>query len=88
MTNKCQLRIAASEFHQLNAHLFPGDRDEHGAVLLAGISRPRDRWTFHVREVHLANEGTDYVKGKVGYRALHPTFIHRMITRARDEELE
>ena len=87
MTEKCQLRIAASEFAKLNAHLFPGDRDEHGAVLLAGISRPRDRWAFHVREVHLAMEGTDYVKGKIGYRALHPTFIHRLITRARDEKL-
>jgi hypothetical protein len=34
---------------------------------------------------HLAEEGTDYVEGKIGYRALSPMFIHSMITRARDE---
>ena len=26
--------------------------------------------TLHVREVHLAEEGVDYVEGKIGYRAL------------------
>src|SRR5262249_16924985 len=29
----------------------------------------------------------DYVEGRIGYRALNPPFIHRMITRARDEKL-
>ena len=41
-----------------------------------------------VREVHLAREGVDYVEGKIGHRALTPTFIHRLITRARDERRE
>src|SRR5206468_929463 len=36
---------------------------------------------------HLAQEGIDYVEGKIGYRALTPKFIHRLITRARDERL-
>ncbi len=76
MNQRCQLRIAANEYNYLHKHLFPGDRDEHGAVLLAGVSRRRDLLTLHVREVHVAEEGRDYVKGKVGYRALHPTFIH------------
>lgn len=68
-------------------HLFPGDGDEHGAVLLAGVSAPENKVTLHVREVHLAREGLDYVHGKVGYRALTPQFIHKLITRARDERL-
>jgi molybdopterin/thiamine biosynthesis adenylyltransferase len=87
MTEKCILRIAQQDFDTLKNHLFPGDFDEHGAVLLAGISRPMGQLTLHVREVHLAKEGSDYVEGKIGYRALNPKFIHRFITRARDERL-
>lgn len=87
MTNKCGLRIAQEDFDTLKNHLFPGDFDEHGAVLLAGVSRPLGQLTLHVREVHLAEEGVDYVEGKIGYRALSPKFIHRLITRARDERL-
>ena len=87
MTKKCRLRIARREFDVLNAHLFPGDCDEHGAVLLAGVSQTEGRTTLQVREVHLAEEGSAYVPGKFGYRALAPQFIHRLITRARDERL-
>lgn len=87
MTNKCNLRIAQEDFDTLKNHLFPGDFGEHGAVLLAGISRPLGQLTLHVREVHVAEEGIDYVEGKIGYRALSPKFIHRLITRARDERL-
>jgi hypothetical protein len=87
MNRKCLIRIARDQFNVLHSHLFPGDRDEHGAVLLAGISELNGQTTLHVREVHLAREGTDYVEGKIGYRALSPTFIHRLITRARDEKL-
>lgn len=87
MTGKCQLRFTRADYDRLHAHLFPGDHDEHGAVLLAGITERDGEPTFLVREVHLAREGSDYVEGKVGYRALHPRFIHQMITRARDEKL-
>jgi len=87
MTNKCSLRIAQEDFGTLKNHLFPGDFDEHGAVLLAGVSRPVGQLTLHIREVHLAEEGVDYVEGQIGYRALSPKFIHRLITRARDERL-
>ncbi|HJV72727.1 MAG TPA: ThiF family adenylyltransferase [Noviherbaspirillum sp.] len=87
MIQKCFLRISADHYRQLHSHLFPGDGDEHGAVLLAGMSIVDGRITLLVREVHLAREGVDYVAGSVGYRALTPKFIHRMITRARDERL-
>lgn len=87
MTDKCRLRIAREDFDTLTKHLFPGDCDEHGAVLLGGVSHPRGQLTLHVREVHIAREGVDYVEGKIGYRALSPKFIHRLITRARDERL-
>jgi hypothetical protein len=87
MTEKCRIRISRNDYKMLTDHLFPGDGDEHGAVLLAGMSCSSAEQTFHVREVHIANEGTDYVEGKIGYRALSPTFIHKMITRARDQKL-
>jgi len=87
MNKKCHIRISRQDFDRVFNHLYPGDGDEHGAVLLAGISQYKDKFTLHVREVHLAREGTDYVEGKIGYRALHPTFIHKLITRARDEKL-
>jgi ThiF family len=87
MTGKCQLRFARADYERLHAHLFPGDHDEHGAVLLAGITEKHGMPSFLVREMHLATEGIDYVEGKVGYRALNPSFIHKMITRARDQKL-
>jgi len=83
----CRIRITHDQFKTLHGHLFPGDNDEHGAVLLAGMSHINGRLTLLVREVHLAVDGVDYVEGKVGYRALQPRFIHRLITRARDEKL-
>jgi hypothetical protein len=87
MNKKCRIRIAHDHFAILHDHLFPGDNDEHGAVLLAGMSHTNGQLTLLIREVHLAVAGVDYVEGKVGYRALHPRFIHRLITRARDEKL-
>jgi hypothetical protein len=83
----CRLKFTRSDYERLMGHLFPGDNDEHGAVLLAGMSIRAGRMTLFVREIHFAVEGTDYVEGKIGYRALTATFIHRMITRARDKRL-
>jgi hypothetical protein len=87
MTTTCRLRMARQDFDILAKHLFPGDHDEHGAVLLAGTACADGQLTLCVREVHLAAEGTDYVQGTYGHRALAPKFIHRLITRARDERL-
>lgn len=87
LKDKCRLRIARPDFDVLRNHLFPGDWGEHGAVLLAGISVTAGDVTLYVREVYLAEEGTDYIEGNIGHRALTPKFIHRLITRARDERL-
>ena len=82
-----ELRIARLDYDRLWHHLFQDDGDEHGAVVLAGLSTFDGRPLLSVREVHLADDGTDYVEGKIGHRALAPKFIHRVITRARDERL-
>jgi hypothetical protein len=87
MAAKCQIRIARDDYEILVKHLFPGDQDEHGAVILSGVSYAGGKCRLLAREIHLAREGIDYVEGKIGYRALAPRFIHRLITRARDERL-
>jgi hypothetical protein len=85
MTGKVRLRIGRHDFNLIVSYLFPGDTDEHGLVLLAGVSNAGGQTTLYVREVHPANDSVDYIEGKFGYRALSPRFIHRFITRARDE---
>ena len=87
MSQKCRLRMERRQYEQLYSWLYPGDQDEYGAVLLAGVSHVEGVLTLTVREIHRAQVGSDYVPGKHGYRALSPTFIHRMITRARDHRL-
>ena len=47
-----ELRISAADYRALRKHLFQADRDEHGALLLAGQQhRPDGGITFVVREV-------------------------------------
>lgn len=72
------LRIATSPFGQLMTHLFPGDGDEHGAILSVGVARSGDHVRLLVRDVFLARDGIDYVPGRFGYRALSGDFIARI----------
>ena len=80
----CDILVTAKLHEQLMAHLFPGDHDEHGAILRAGVVRTGSTVRLLVQNVELAEFGTDYVAGQFGYRALTPTFIHREIIRCRD----
>jgi hypothetical protein len=76
------------EMHtQLMRHLFPGDGDEHGAIILAGICESDRGLRLVARELHLAVDGQDYVPGKFGYRMLKAQFIQNRILRARDAQL-
>ncbi len=84
---KCDIIIGEADHAALMAHLFPGDGDEHGAILHAGIVREGNRINLLVREIFPAQLGTDYVASKFGYRALHPSFIHKHITTCRDKGL-
>lgn len=79
-----RLRIRASDWRRLSDHLFPGDGDEHGAVLLCGVRRASGRNTLIVREVVTATDGEDYVPGVRGYRHLTGEFVTHQIRRARD----
>jgi hypothetical protein len=72
---------------QLMHHLFPGDGDEHGAIILAGICESDRGLRLVARELHLAIDGQDYVPGKYGYRMLKAQFIQSRIMRARDAKM-
>jgi len=75
-------------YDRLQTHLFPGDGDEHGAVIEAGIARTSDgRIRLLARTLHLAQDGVDYVPGKRGYRMLKANFIRDRVLECRDERL-
>ena len=82
-----RLTISAGLYAELQRHLFPGDGDEHGAVLLAGTCESDRGLRLVARELHLAKDGVDYVPGKRGYRMLKAEFIQSRILRARDKRL-
>ena len=83
----CDILVTAGLHQRIMEHLFPGDLDEHGAILRAGIVRNGSSLRLLVQHVQPAEVGTDYVDGQYGYRALTPTFIHREILRCRDSGL-
>ena len=84
---KCDILVTSRDHDRIMTHLFPGDDDEHGAILRAGVVRSDSCLRLLVQDIQPAIFGTDYVAGQYGYRALTPTFIHREILRCRDSGL-
>jgi molybdopterin/thiamine biosynthesis adenylyltransferase len=82
-----RLTIPESISARLMGHLFPGDNDEHGAIILAGVVHSDRGLRLVARELHLAVDGKDYVPGRYGYRMLRAEFIQSRILRARDMRL-
>lgn len=74
-------------FASLSRHLFPGDGDEHGAVIAAGVAQSPRGIRFLARELFIAQDGVDYVPGQRGYRMLTPDFVRRCIKHCRDQGL-
>jgi hypothetical protein len=82
-----ELRIAEDDYRLLHAHLFPGDRDEHGALLLAGHHTRRDGGALlTVREVHLLVE-EEFPPGDRGYRQFAAQALARVANRGEQEKL-
>ena len=67
--------ITGEQWAVLHGHLFPGDGDEHGAVLGCGIARSPRGTRLLVRDVVTAIDGVDYVEGTRGYRKLTANFV-------------
>lgn len=86
MSRTCDVWMAESDHHKLMGHLFPGDYDEHGAILRCGVVEADNRLRLVVRNVELASE-QDYGPGQHGYRALGTNFIHHNIMACRNERL-
>lgn len=88
MKETWKLIIPEALYRELHGHLFPGDGDEHGAVICAGIAHaPSGETRLLARSLHLAVDGRDYVQGERGYRMLQAEFVRDRILDCRDESL-
>jgi len=87
VNESCSLVLPAPLAECLLAHLFPGDNDEHGAVLVAGMARGPRGIRLLGRELFLARDGKEYVQGERGYRMLTGAFVTEKILYCRDEGL-
>lgn len=76
MKKTVTMTITETLFSKLYDHLFPGDDDEHGAVISVGISESDSEVRLLAREIFLAEDGIDYVPGTYGYRALTAEFVN------------
>lgn len=74
-------------FRRLMLHLFPGDGDEHGAVIAAGLVTTSRGTRLLARDLFLAQDGFDFVAGIRGYRRLTAEFVRDKITYCTDEKL-
>ncbi|HPO85016.1 MAG: hypothetical protein DPW21_00570 [Anaerolineae bacterium] len=86
---KIPLSITFTEpqFQEIQQHLFPGDADEHGLVIAAGIVETSLGTRLLARNIFLAKDGVDYVPGKRGYRALTARFVAEKSGFCDDENL-
>lgn len=81
-----RLRMTGPDYEQLHAHLFPGDRDEHASILLAGRALRPGAVDLLVREVHHL-DGDEFIPGRHGYRQLSAGALARLGSRANAEGL-
>ena len=75
MSAQWSLRIPAAMMVELHAHLFPGDGDEHGAVIGASLVATPRGTRLLARGLFLAEDGVDYLPGQRGYRMLTASFV-------------
>ncbi len=87
MKRPFSLTIDELLFEKLHSHLFPGDGDEHGAVITVGIVETERGTRLLAREVFLARDGSEYVPGSRGYRALTARFVAEQSGYCGDEDL-
>ena len=87
MDRQWTLTIPSEMREELQRHLFPGDEDEHAAVIVAGIARSARGTRLLARELFLAADGVDFVPGKRAYKMLTASFIRERIRYCREERL-
>jgi molybdopterin/thiamine biosynthesis adenylyltransferase len=75
MNHPWSVVITGEQWTVLHGHLFPGDGDEHGAILRCGIACSARGTRLLVRDVATAIDGVDYIEGTRGYRKLTANFV-------------
>jgi hypothetical protein len=80
-----ELVVDGATYARLEQHLFQADRDEHAAVILAGVTLG-SRLTLLARELHLVDEA-DFEPGTFGYRQTAAHRVAELSVRAADEGL-
>jgi molybdopterin/thiamine biosynthesis adenylyltransferase len=87
MTTPWTLTLDEGLHTRLMDHLFPGDGDEHGAVIAAGTVTTSRGARLLARQLFEAVDGIDFVPGRRGYRMLTAEFVRDKIRYCRDEGL-
>lgn len=87
MTDPWTMVIDGALYADLMEHLFPGDHDEHGAVIAAGVTTTKRGTRLLARELFKAEDGVEFVPGRWGYRMLTAQFVSERIAYCRDEAL-
>jgi hypothetical protein len=87
LNSRVRVFFSARHYAELHRHLFPGDRGEHGAVVMAGLAQIGSETRLLVRDVVLAQDGRDYVINEEGYHSLKATFIGHLIRTCRDKRM-
>ncbi|MDT0264191.1 HesA/MoeB/ThiF family protein [Jatrophihabitans lederbergiae] len=82
------LKAGEGLWAEVTAHVLAPDGDEHGGALLCGLARnAKGETRLLARRFVPAIDGTDYVPGSRGYRALTPQFIRRVVRLAAEQRL-
>ena len=81
------LRLPQAIAKELQKHLFPGDEDEHGAVIGAAFVETSRGYQLLGRRLFLAKDGLDYIPGNHGYRMLTADFVRECALACADEGL-
>jgi molybdopterin/thiamine biosynthesis adenylyltransferase len=87
MSAPWSLRITGQMMRQLDAHLFPGDNDEHGAVIGASVVTTARGTRLLGRRLFLAQDGVDYLPGDNAYRMLTAAFVRDCALQCANEKL-
>src|SRR6266516_1442052 len=87
MNKEWSLVMDEQLYSRLHAHLFPGDDDEHGAVLIAGVAETVRGVRLLARQFIPARDGVDFVPGENGYRALTGRFVAETVEQCTNEGL-
>ena len=87
ITKPVSLRLPPAIWADLNAHMFRGDDNEHGAVIGSSVVETSEGFRLSGRRLFLATDGVDYLPGNQGQRMLTADFVRRCALACAEEEL-